>query len=174
MKISSIKKNIFIIVSLALLQFMVVTDILEDIQDKKSLFHMLFESITLVMGFISVFSLILSLRKKLGLAEANFINAKNEVKMLQKEKEEWETKNLKYIEGLSQSIKGKLDSWKLTPSEKEIALFSLKGLSTKEISDIRSTSEITIRQQLSSIYSKSGLRGKNELISFFLEDLLEF
>ena len=174
MKISSIKKNIFIIVSLALLQFMVVTDILEDIEDKKSLFHMLFESITLVMGFISVFSLILSLRKKLGLAEANFMNAKNEVEVLQKEKDEWETKNLKYIEGLSQSIKEKLDSWKLTPSEKEIALFSLKGLSTKEISDIRSTSEITIRQQLSSIYSKSGLRGKNELISFFLEDLLEF
>ena len=130
MKISSIKKNIFIIVSLALLQFMVVTDILEDIEDKKSLFHMLFESITLVMGFISVFSLILSLRKKLGLAEANFMNAKNEVEVLQKEKDEWETKNLKYIEGLSQSIKEKLDSWKLTPSEKEIALFSLKGLST--------------------------------------------
>ena len=174
MKISSIKKNIFIIVSLTLLQLMVVIDIWGDIEDKKTVFHMLFETLTLAMGFISVFSLILNLRKKLGLAEAKFINAKNEVMILQKEKEEWETKNLKHIQGLSQSIKEKLDSWKLTPSEKEIALFSLKGLSTKEISDIRSTSEITIRQQLSSIYSKSGLRGKNELISFFLEDLLEF
>ncbi len=48
----------------------------------------------------------------------------------------------------------------------------LKGLSHKEISEIRSTSETTIRQQALAVYRKSGLRSRAELSAFFLEDLL--
>jgi len=48
----------------------------------------------------------------------------------------------------------------------------LKGLSLKEIAEIRKTSEKTARAQCTPIYEKSGLSGRSELAAFFLEDLL--
>nr|HMN69592.1 helix-turn-helix transcriptional regulator [Bdellovibrionales bacterium] len=65
-----------------------------------------------------------------------------------------------------------LTSWKLTISEKEVAFLLLKGLSLKEIAEIRKTSEKTARAQSTAIYEKSGLSGRSELAAFFLEDLL--
>ncbi|MEY3046615.1 MAG: hypothetical protein RL242_3457, partial [Pseudomonadota bacterium] len=51
-------------------------------------------------------------------------------------------------------------------------LLLLKGLSFKEIAELRQTSERTVRQQAGEVYRKSGLGGRNELAAFFLEDLL--
>ena len=62
--------------------------------------------------------------------------------------------------------------WKLSESEKEIALLLIKGISTRDISEIRGTAQKTIRVQSTSIYKKSSLGNRNELSAFFLEDLL--
>lgn len=91
---------------------------------------------------------------------------------LQAEAEQWRTRARAYVEGLSQEIERQLTSWKLTISEKEVAFLLLKGLSLKEIADIRTTSEKTARAQSTAIYEKSGLSGRSELAAFFLEDLL--
>jgi DNA-binding CsgD family transcriptional regulator len=48
----------------------------------------------------------------------------------------------------------------------------LKGLSLKEIAQIRATSERTIRAQARALYAKAGLSGRAALSAFFLEDLL--
>ena len=53
-----------------------------------------------------------------------------------------------------------------------MALLLLKGLSLKEIAQIRATSERTIRAQALSLYGKAGLSGRAALSAFFLEDLL--
>jgi hypothetical protein len=50
--------------------------------------------------------------------------------------------------------------------------FTPTRLSHREIADVRSTSEATVRQQALVIYRKSGLRNRSELSAFFLEDLL--
>lgn len=63
------------------------------------------------------------------------------------------------------------EQWSLSKSEQEVALLLLKGLSLKEISQIRGTKEKTIRQQASTIYQKSNLKGRHELSAYFLEDL---
>lgn len=63
------------------------------------------------------------------------------------------------------------EAWNLTPAEKEIALFLLKGLSHKEIAVIRGISEATARQHARSVYRKSGLSGRRHLAAFFLEDI---
>lgn len=60
----------------------------------------------------------------------------------------------------------------LSPAERQIALLLLKGLSHKEIAQIRLVSETTVRQQARSLYRKAGLSGRNDLAAFFLEDLL--
>jgi len=86
--------------------------------------------------------------------------------------EEWKKEATKYIAGLSEAIDQQLSKWELSPAEKEVALLLLKGLSHKEIAEIRKTSERTTRQQGLALYEKSGLRGRAELAAFFLEDLL--
>jgi hypothetical protein len=48
----------------------------------------------------------------------------------------------------------------------------LKGFSHKEIARLRRTSEMTVRQQATAVYQKSGLGGRAELSAFFLDDLL--
>jgi DNA-binding CsgD family transcriptional regulator len=77
------------------------------------------------------------------------------------------------IGGLSHAIDLQLEEWKLSPSEKEITLLLLKGLSLKEIAEIRGVAERTVRQQSVNVYHKSGLSGRAELSAYFLEDLLK-
>lgn len=87
--------------------------------------------------------------------------------------EEWKKRAKNYIDGLSGEIDRQLAAWHLTHSEKEITYLLLKGLSLKEIAQIRDTSEKTARAQSTAIYEKSGLAGRSELAAFFLEDLLQ-
>jgi DNA-binding CsgD family transcriptional regulator len=57
-------------------------------------------------------------------------------------------------------------------AERDVALILLKGLSSKEIAAVRSTSERTVREQARCIYAKTNLRGRAGLSAYFLEDLL--
>ena len=69
-------------------------------------------------------------------------------------------------------IDQQFNDWHFSRSEKEIALLLIKGLSMREIADIRGSNENTVRQQSSQIYKKSSLGGRMELSAFFLDDLL--
>jgi DNA-binding NarL/FixJ family response regulator len=62
--------------------------------------------------------------------------------------------------------------WGLSPSESEIALLLIKGLSMKEIAEARNVKEKTIRQQATGVYAKSGYAGRHELVAHFIEDLM--
>lgn len=66
----------------------------------------------------------------------------------------------------------RFSEWGLTPAEREVALFSIKGLSTPEIARMRSTSEGTVKAQTNAIYRKAGVSGRPQLLSLFIEDLL--
>ena len=72
---------------------------------------------------------------------------------------------------LSEVIAHQFDDWKLTPSEKEVGWLLLKGLSAKEIAEVRDTLEKTVRQQASSLYKKAGLNGRHAFSAWFIEDL---
>lgn len=72
----------------------------------------------------------------------------------------------------SKAIQKQFETWRFSEGEKEVALLMLKGLSFREIGLLRGTLEKTIRQQASSIYSKSGVVGRHEFAAYFLEDLL--
>lgn len=90
----------------------------------------------------------------------------------QQESEQWRSQSKAYLAGLSSLIEQQLTAWGLSPSEREVAFFLLKGMSLKEIAMLRNTSEKTARVQSTAIYAKSGLSGRSELSAFFLEDLL--
>jgi len=64
------------------------------------------------------------------------------------------------------------DEWNFSPSERDVALLLIKGMSTQEIADLRDTKTGTVKSQSSAIYQKANVRGRNELVAFFVEDLL--
>lgn len=63
--------------------------------------------------------------------------------------------------------------WGLTPAEREVALFAIKGLSTAEIAEVRKTSEGTVKAQTNAIYRKANVTGRPQLLSLFIEDLMD-
>lgn len=67
----------------------------------------------------------------------------------------------------------KFVDWNLTPAEQDVALFSIKGLSTAEIAVLRDTSEGTVKAQTNAIYRKAGVTGRPQLLSLFIEDLMD-
>jgi DNA-binding CsgD family transcriptional regulator len=69
-------------------------------------------------------------------------------------------------------IQWQFKEWGLSPSEEEVALLMLKGLSIKEIAQGRSTHEKTVRKQASAVYEKTSLAGRHELSAWFFEDML--
>ena len=94
---------------------------------------------------------------------------------LVKVKKDLEGSNIKLQDGKKEYqkvIQWQFSEWKLSPSEKEVALLILKGLSLKDIASCRSTHEKTVRKQASAIYEKSKLGGRHELSAWFFEDML--
>jgi len=86
--------------------------------------------------------------------------------------ERWRSEARVFLNGLGEAMEAQFSRWNLTDAEGEVALLLLKGLSLKEIAQVRGTSERTVRAQARSVYSKSGLTGRASLSAFFLEDLL--
>ncbi len=66
------------------------------------------------------------------------------------------------------------EEWGLTPAERDVALFAIKGMSSQEIATLRQTSEGTVKAQTNAIYRKAGVTGRPQLLSLFIEDLVDF
>ncbi len=84
-----------------------------------------------------------------------------------------EEKVRKCATGFSQLIVEHFAAWGLTPAEYDVALFLVKGVSTRAIADMRGTSEGTIKAQTNAIYRKAGVAGRSQLLSIFIEDLMD-
>ena len=70
-------------------------------------------------------------------------------------------------------LEERFSDWGLTPAERDVALFAIKGMSTQEIATLRSTSEGTVKAQTNAIYRKAGVSGRPQLLSLFIEDLMD-
>ncbi len=63
-------------------------------------------------------------------------------------------------------------AWGLTPAERDVALFAIKGMSTSEMADLRDVSEGTIKAQTNAIYRKANVSGRTQLLSLFIDELI--
>jgi DNA-binding NarL/FixJ family response regulator len=163
------RERLVIIAILALVAVMVVVDIMIDSKKGVEFWHLLIEASAGVAASVGIFYLL-----KDSFQLQNQLSAsREENKRLNLQATEWKKESQKYIEGLSKSIDLQLTNWNLSHAEKEVALLLLKGLSLKEVAEIRNTTEKTARAQSISVYHKSGLAGRSELAAFFLEDLLQ-
>ncbi|HET9986077.1 MAG TPA: LuxR C-terminal-related transcriptional regulator [Longimicrobiales bacterium] len=88
------------------------------------------------------------------------------------ERDAWKASAEAALEGLARAIDAQFRSWRLTPTEREVALMLLKGYGHKEIASLTGRSERTVRQHAGVVYEKAGLGGRAELAAYFLHDLL--
>ena len=163
------KERSFVLVAICILMYFATEDVLEDFSKGDSASQIgldlfVIASIAGVLVYIYVLEPLQTRRKNKLLAERNAAQGADLARLSQIAE--------KQLHGLGVYIKAQFDDWGLTLAEQEVALLLLKGLSMKEISQTRSVSERTARQQAGHVYDKAGLAGRAELSAFFLEDLL--
>lgn len=161
-------ERVVLSVLLAVIAILVGADALSDLAGGGSSSHVAVEAIvaaTATAGVAMLWARYFRARMALEVARDTVERARAEAAT-------WREKNEATLRGLAQAIDQQLDTWRLTPAEKEVAFLLLKGLSFKEIASVRAASERTVRQQALAVYAKSGLGGRAELSAFFLEDLL--
>lgn len=130
-------------------------DILVDLLDgSESLVHILVESLV----FVAISSVLLGELRRVSLLKHEVLRERGRTARLSGE--------------LLEVMRSEFSGWGLSPSECEVALLLIKGLSMKEISEARSVKEKTVRQQATSVYAKSGCAGRHELVARFIEDLI--
>jgi DNA-binding CsgD family transcriptional regulator len=64
-------------------------------------------------------------------------------------------------------------TWGLTPSEADVASFTIKGCSIAEVARLRGSGEGAVKSHLNAIYRKSGLAGRSQLVGLLIDDLLD-
>ncbi len=146
-----------------------VYDELSDlINNNETIWHVSAEILIVIFsysGLVYFIYLITKQNKKQKFLETNLIKIRKDL----------ESSNIRLQKGkkdYQKVIQWQFTEWQLSPSEKEVALFLLKGLSLKEIAECRTTHEKTVRKQASTIYNKSKLGGRHELSAWFFEDML--
>ena len=146
----------------------IIKDISDDVREGAGFWH-IGPEIAIVVGTVAtaVLALVHLMRMKVHTDQL-----RSQVAELEVANRDWQERTRSYAYGLSAEIDAQLATWGLSQAEKEIALLLMKGLSNKEIAEIRETSEHTIKQQSSAVYKKSGLGSRSSLSAFFLEDLL--
>ncbi len=130
--------------------------------------HVLFELGLLVLSLGAVAYLWLGWRD----ARHRLGRTRSELEARGAERDAWRGRAEKMLRGLGAEIDEQLQTWGLTPVERETALLLLKGYGHREIAALQEKSERTVRQHAVAVYRKSGLSGRAELSAFFLEDLL--
>ncbi|SDJ21987.1 regulatory protein, luxR family [Lutimaribacter saemankumensis] len=74
---------------------------------------------------------------------------------------------------LHEVMEAYFDTWALTPAERDVATFALKGMSNTEIAELRGSAEGTVKAHLNGIYRKAGVSGRGALLSLLVEDLMQ-
>lgn len=161
-------KDLIIAVILGVIMLLNMADVVTDISLGVPTWHIVEESLIVLAAGLTLTYLIIEMRKRsrelerlardLSRADDQIADITSEMHSARRE--------------YSELIRRQFDTWNLTASEQQVALLLLKGLSFKEIAAVRDTREKTVRQQASTIYSKSGVDGRHAFAAWFLEDFL--
>lgn len=163
-------KEVFFILLLFTLILLNIADFATDYRESEhSTWHLLAEALIIVLSFAGVGFLLHeihrrvreteTLRGQLSTTRHRLTQVSNCLKQASRQ--------------YGEVIQEQFNAWDLTPSEKDVALLLLKGLSFEEIANVRDTREKTVRQQATAIYRKSGLNGRHEFAAWFFEDFLQ-
>lgn len=167
--------SVALAVLFGLIALLVGVDLILDLRSGTTAAHAAIEGVVVAIGLAAATRFAIRVRALAGEARDLRVHAAQlgaRLDASEAEAERWRRDARDLISGLGAAIDQQLERWGLTPAEKEIALLLLKGLSHKEIAEVRGVNETTVRHQARAVYRKAGLAGRNDLAAFFLEDLL--
>ena len=64
------------------------------------------------------------------------------------------------------------DDWALSPSERDVAMFALRGFGNAEIATLRGKSEATIKTQINAVFRKAGVASRAQLMGVFVDAMM--
>lgn len=164
-----------VLVAFVVVALLAGLDLASDFREGTTVGHVVIEGGIILVGLGGA---VVMARRLLGVvrsarrAEGEALELAERLKATEAEAARWRDEARDILKGLGAALDRQFESWALSPAEKEVALLLLKGLSHKEIAEVRSITEATARQQARAVYKKAGLSGRNDLAAFFLEDLL--
>lgn len=143
----------------------IAVDVVMDWEEGSHPLHMILEVIATATLALIAAAMLRRREARIGALRSDLTRTRAEATRWREEAEE-------ALRGLGVAIDRQFDRWELTPAEREVALLLLKGLSLRDVAEVRGTSERTSRDQARAVYRKAELSGRYELSAFFLEDLL--
>jgi len=150
------------------LTFFVGADLAADVLHGMSAGHIGLELVALLLCLTSAVATGVQLRRALARARDLRLHLEGARADLDRARQEAEALRA----GLGHALEEQFERWGLTSAQREVALLVLKGLSYKEVAELRATAEHTVRNQALAIFRKAGLAGRAEMAAFFIEDLL--
>ena len=161
-------RDLIIVVVLGIIMTLNAADVVTDVGLGVPAWHIFEESMIVLVSGIGFVYLLWDMRSRTRQMKELSHTLNSADQQLKDVTEEMRRARSSYSETIHQQF---LD-WGMTLSEQQVAMLLLKGLSFKEIAVVRDTREKTVRQQASTIYSKSGLEGRHAFAAWFLEDFL--
>ena len=131
-------------------------------------FHVIFETLMVAGALVMATTLWLGWWRSAHSA----VELRATLEAQREEREVWRASAEAALEGLGHAIDAQFRTWRLTPTESEVALMLLKGYGHKEIAALTKRSERTVRQHAGVVYDKAGISGRAELAAFFLHGLM--
>ena len=128
--------RLFLLGAFSFIGLLAGTDIIADIKEGTDLIHVILEMFVLIIALVAVFAIFLRLITEARESRKLVTQLTRDLEAHQQQALAWKNENQSLLEGLGASINKQFERWRLTPSEKETALFLLKGLSHKEIRQI--------------------------------------
>ncbi len=144
-----------------------VSDILADVLGIQTFLHFVLEVVMVLMLALLLFTLLWllhGLRQEKAMVQQQLAIKRDEAK-------HWQQQAADALANLSTNISTQFDAWSLSPAERDVAWWLIRGLSFKEIGQKRGGNEKTARQQASQVYRKSGCANRAVLSGFFLGEL---
>lgn len=161
-----------LIAVLAVIAVSLSLDMVGDAAQGSSVLHLVLELVAASAAAVGVGVIGTVWRRELAHEREHRAQVAADLERARAEATHWRGQAREALAGLGEAIERQFARWSLSPAEAEVALLILKGLSYKEIAEVRGTSERTVRQQAATVLQRAGLGSRAELSAFFLEDLL--
>jgi DNA-binding NarL/FixJ family response regulator len=162
--------RLHVILAIALLSIMIggTADLMMDKPTTWLSFHVIFETMMVAAALVMATTLWLGWWRSAHSA----VSLRVSLDAQRAERDAWKASARAALEGLGHAIDAQFAAWRLTPTERQVALMLLKGYSHKQIAAMTTRGERTVRQHAGAVYEKAGLAGRAELAAYFLHDLM--
>jgi DNA-binding CsgD family transcriptional regulator len=143
----------------SLIIVLIALDLTQDYTEGTGAMHVVMELGVLLLAAVGIGLLV----QQIYTARVSVRSLQRDLKVVRHESQRWCEDSRILLEGLGTAIQRQFLRWELTPAESEVALLLLKGLSLKEVANMRATSERTVREQARNVYRKARISGRPAL-----------